>query len=73
VRSEGSLFEAIPGKKFLRPYLNQELSMVVCACHPSYGGMHKVGGWRSRPTWAKKTKPISKITGAKVQEVGLKQ
>jgi hypothetical protein len=30
------------GKKFTRPpHLNQWLSMVACACHPSYMGKHK--------------------------------
>jgi hypothetical protein len=28
-------------------------SMVVCACHPSYGTKYKIGGWWSRLAWAK--------------------
>jgi hypothetical protein len=28
-----------PGKKFMRPHLNQyKLSMVACACYPNYVG-----------------------------------
>jgi ribosomal protein L31 len=34
-------FEASPGKKFTRPYLNQWLGVVVSTCHPIYTGKHK--------------------------------
>jgi hypothetical protein len=30
------------GKLFARPHLNRKkLSVVVCGCHPNYGGKHK--------------------------------
>jgi hypothetical protein len=36
--TRGLLFEASPGKKFARPYFNQELCVVVCTCHPKVQG-----------------------------------
>jgi hypothetical protein len=31
--------KASPGKKFMRSHLNQQLDVVVCACHPGYVGI----------------------------------
>jgi hypothetical protein len=40
----------------------KKLSMVSCTCHPRYNGKCKIGVLLSRPGWAKKQDPISKIT-----------
>jgi hypothetical protein len=73
--------EASPGKKKKKKkkvcetpsqWKKAKLGVVVSICHHSYGGKCKIGGSRSRPAWAKKHNPISKITratGAMVQAV----
>jgi ribosomal protein L31 len=43
----------------------KKLKVVVQACHPSFSGKCKIGGSKSRLTWAKKRDPIFKITRAK--------
>jgi hypothetical protein len=44
--------------KFMRPHLNKNKTkpgVVVCACHPVYSGMPKIG--LSGPAWGKKQDP----------------
>jgi hypothetical protein len=40
-RSGGSLFKASPGKKFMKPHLNQQLGVVAHTCLPSSAWKYK--------------------------------
>jgi hypothetical protein len=42
----------------------KKLSMVVYACHPSYGEKH-IGGMQCRPVWAKGPRLFFRITRVK--------
>jgi hypothetical protein len=51
------MVHASPGKNFMRLHHPRTLG-VTCVCHPSDIRNHKIGGFQSRPTWAKsKTLP----------------
>jgi hypothetical protein len=56
---EAEIGRITQAKMFERPHLNgKKLNMVVCACHTSSGRKYRIGGLRSRLTWAK-TKTLS--------------
>jgi hypothetical protein len=45
---------AIPGKKFVKPHLNEKtLDVVVCVCNLSEGRKLKIGELQFRLAWAK--------------------
>jgi hypothetical protein len=46
-------------KKIERPYLNQRLDVVACACHPSYTGKYKREDW-SPDSFRHKVRPYLK-------------
>jgi hypothetical protein len=62
--SGGLRFLASSGKNVCKaPFQQKKLGVLVCACHPSYGEKHKIGGLKSRSTWAK-SETLSKVTRA---------
>jgi hypothetical protein len=53
LKSGGLWLEARLSKEFTGPHVSRKkLGMVVCVCHPSYGGKLKIKLW-SRLAWAK--------------------